>query len=75
LLGKISADQLGATSQAITWFETYLKETPGGSLAEQAMGRLAELQAGTAKGQRAAARYLEQYPRGSYANFCRSQLP
>jgi hypothetical protein len=52
-----------------------LKETPGGSLAEQAMGRQAELQAGTAKGQRAAARYLEQYPRGSYANFCRSQLP
>lgn len=74
LLGKISADQLNANSQAITWFETYLKETPGGSLAEQAMGRLAELQAGTAKGRRAAARYLEHYPRGSYANFCRSQL-
>lgn len=73
LLGKISADQLGATSQAITWFETYLKETPGGSLAEQAMGRLAELQAGTAAGKRAAARYLKHYPRGSYANFCRSQ--
>lgn len=73
LLGKISADQLGATSQAITWFETYLKETPGGSLAEQAMGRLAELQVGTAAGRRAAARYLKHYPRGSYANFCRSQ--
>jgi hypothetical protein len=58
LLGKISADQLGADSQAITWFETYLKETPGGSLAEQAKGRLAELQAGTAKGRRAAARDL-----------------
>lgn len=74
LLGKISADQLGATSKAITWFETYLKETPGGPLAEQAMGRLAELQAGTNAGQRAAKRYLEHYPRGSYANFCRSQL-
>lgn len=73
LLGKISADQLGATSEAITWFETYLKETPGGSLAEQAMGRLAELQAGTSAGRRAAKRYLEHYPRGSYANFCRSQ--
>lgn len=74
LLGKISADQLGETSEAIAWFETYLKETPGGSLAEQAMGRLAELQAGTSAGQRAAKRYVENYPRGSYANFCRSQL-
>ncbi len=74
LLGKVHADQLGATSEAIQWFETYLKEAPGGSLAEQALGRIVELHGGTRAGKRAARRYLERYPNGSYAAFCRSQL-
>jgi hypothetical protein len=74
LLGKVHADQLRATSEAISWFETYLKEAPGGPLAEQATGRLVELQAGTLRGRSAAKRYLELYPSGAYADFSRSQL-
>jgi hypothetical protein len=52
----------------------YLKEAPGGSLSEQALGRLIELQAGTAAGRKAAQRYLDRYPHGSYAGFARSSL-
>lgn len=74
LLGKVHADQLASTTEAISWFETYLKEQPSGALAEQALGRLVELQAGSFRGKRAARRYLAQYPEGSYADFCRSQL-
>lgn len=74
LLGKVHADQLRQNAEAIRWFETYLNEAPNGALAEQALGRLVELQAGTNRGQRAAKRYLEKYPRGSYADFARSSL-
>ncbi len=75
LLGKVHADQLRATAKAISWFELYLKEAPNGPLAEQAMGRLVELQAGGAAAERSARRYLERFPAGSYAAFARSQLP
>ncbi len=73
-LGKIAADQLGDQEEAIKWFETYLQEAPDGGLRETALGRLVELKAGTAQGREAARRYLEAYPRGSYAAFARSSL-
>ncbi len=74
VLGKVAADQLRARSEAITWFETYLTEAPRGPFAEQALGRLVELQAGTPSGRRAAERYLERHPNGAYAPFARSSL-
>lgn len=76
LLGKIAADQQGAPGDAVTWFETYLREEPGGSLAEQALGRILEIRRRTdAAGARAVAeRYLAQYPNGAYANVARSVL-
>ena len=74
LLGKVAADQLKETPEAIAWFQTYLTEDPQGPLAEQALGRLIELQAGTRAGKRAAERYLDRYPRGAYASFARSLL-
>lgn len=70
LLGKLSADQLGAPGEAISWFEAYLREAPGGGLAEQALGRLIELRrrTGDAPGARQAAEeYLRRYPGGAYA--------
>lgn len=72
LLGRVHADELGSPAEAIHWFEMYLKEAPGGSLSEQALGRLIELQAGTAAGRKAAQRYLDRYPHGSYARLARS---
>ena len=74
LLGKVAADQLKEAPKAIAWFQTYLTEDPQGPLAEQALGRLIELEAGTRAGKRAAERYLERYPRGAYASFARSLL-
>lgn len=74
LLGKVYADQLRGAAEASRWFETYLKEEPAGALAEQALGRLVELQAGTSRGARAAREYLSKYPTGSYAKFARDAL-
>ncbi len=74
VLGKVAADQLRNHGEAIQWFETYLKEAPTGPLAEQALGRLVELQAGTKKGRRAAKRYLRAFPEGAHASFARSVL-
>jgi hypothetical protein len=74
LLGKIAADQQGSPGDAVQWFETYLREEPGGPLAEQALGRILDLsrRASPEAGQRAAARYLARYPDGSYAALARS---
>jgi hypothetical protein len=74
LLGKIAAEQLNDGPQAITWFETYLREQPGGPLSEQALGRLIELKrrSDPAAATKLAERYLEQYPSGAYAALARS---
>lgn len=74
MLGKIEADQLRSPTEAVRWFETYLREAPNGPLAEQALGRLLELQR---RGDKAATRalakrYLSRYPNGAYAPLARS---
>ncbi|MCC6556258.1 MAG: hypothetical protein IT372_25135, partial [Polyangiaceae bacterium] len=77
LLGKLAADHLGAPGDAITWFQTYLDEEPGGGLAEQALGRLIELRrrSGDAAGARAAAEiYLRRYPDGAYASLAQATV-
>lgn len=74
LLGKIAADQLGARAEAAKWFDTYLRESNQGALAEQALGRLVELRAGSAAGRAAAQRYLDRYPRGVFAANARREL-
>jgi hypothetical protein len=73
LLGKISADQLANTQEALTWFDTYLREEPRGPLREQALGRSLELgrNAGAVSLRRAQS-YLEAYPTGAYAPLARS---
>ncbi len=73
LLGKVAADQLGASGEAARWFQTYLHEAPNGPLAEQAMGRLLELHrhGDPALAAQLAERYLSQYPHGSYAPLAR----
>jgi hypothetical protein len=73
LLGKIAADQGGSSGEAVSWFETYLRESPGGSFAEQALGRIMELSRRDADGgARAAERYLARYPNGAHAALARS---
>ncbi len=75
LLGKIAADQLHSPGEAVNWFETYLQESAGGALAEQALGRIMEMRKrdpGAAK--LTAQRYLARYPSGAYAALARSLL-
>ncbi|HRI65445.1 MAG TPA: hypothetical protein PK156_14455 [Polyangium sp.] len=75
LIGKIAADQQGSSGEAATWFETYLREEPGGQLAEQALGRLIEIRRrDPAAARPLAERYLAKYPRGAYAALARSVL-
>lgn len=77
LLGKLAADASGSPGEGAQWFETYLRESPGGALAEQALGRLIELyrragQTGSARA--AASKYIDKYPTGGYASAARSVL-
>ncbi len=73
LLGKIAADQQGAPGQASTWFQTYLREAPGGALTEEALGRLMQLQqrSSPAAARATAERYLARYPQGAYAGLAK----
>jgi hypothetical protein len=72
LLGRAAGPQ-----DAAQWFETYLREQPGGVLSREAAGRLIESQqrAGNAAAARAAAtRYLASYPDGPHSALARSLL-
>ena len=76
-LGRIAYDQRGSRKEAADWFQSYLREEPGGGLAREAAGRLLEAQ--RALGDRAAARagaktYLEKYPSGPHAGLARELL-
>ncbi len=76
LLGKIAADGRGAGGDARTWFETYLREASNGPLAEQALGRILELdRRDPSAGAATASRYLARYPNGAYSALARSLLP
>jgi len=77
LLGRISSEINQDHRAACGWFQVYLQEYPGGKLAEESLGRSIDSckRAGmTEKAVRAAERYIEQYPRGSYANTANSVL-
>ncbi len=74
-LGKIAFDQSRAYEEAVEWFETTIREQPGGSLVREAAGRLIEARrrAGdTAGARRAAESYLARYPAGPHADLARS---
>ena len=63
--------------EAASWFETYLKAAPSGTLAAEAAGRLIEARAraGNRSGAEAAARdYLRRFPGGSYESVARALL-
>ena len=69
LVGRVLADLQGNHRAAATWFDRYLKRTPQGALAEEALGRYlgACRRAGRKQQARAAARrYLRLYPTGTF---------
>lgn len=74
LLGKLAADSERAPADAITWFQRYLEESPTGGLAEQALGRIVELEdrlGHRETAQKAAQSYLQRYPGGAYETLAR----
>jgi TolA-binding protein len=69
-LGRLEFDERRAYARAATWFDTYLRERPAGSMAREALGRLMEARyrSGNAAGAREiAARYVREYPSGPHA--------
>jgi hypothetical protein len=68
LLGRMA--ETGSPAAAVGWYDTYLAESPQGSLASEALGR--KMIAVKASSSAAAARpfaeeYLRRYPRGAFA--------
>jgi ferric-dicitrate binding protein FerR (iron transport regulator) len=76
-LGRLASSEQANFGAAARWFQTYLREEPGGRLAREAMGRLIESQsaAGDTAGARlTASAYLAKYPAGPHAGLARSVL-
>lgn len=74
LLGKIAADHEHAPADAITWLQRYLEESPSGGLAEQALGRIVEIEdklGHREQARKAAQSYLQRYPGGAYETLAR----
>lgn len=75
-LGRM-ADQTGRASEAITHFDTYLREAPRGTYAAEALGRklvLARGALGAEAAVRVARQYLARFPQGPYASHARELL-
>jgi transmembrane sensor len=73
-LGKISYDQLGDKAEAERWFQTYLREAPSGTFAEQAWTRIFELAGPSEQGKKWARLYLDQNPSGPSSARARALL-
>jgi ATP/maltotriose-dependent transcriptional regulator MalT len=77
MLGRIAHDQRNAFAEAARYFSLYLREAPEGAFAREAASRLVEVRtlAGDRDGARAAAaRYVELYPAGPYAEKAREVM-
>jgi hypothetical protein len=76
LLGRVEESR-GAMARAQTWYDTYLRERPGGELAAEALaGRMRSVSA--TSGRKAASPlardYLSRYPNGVHAEAARAML-
>jgi hypothetical protein len=76
-LGRLASEAQHDDRAAVRWFETYLRQSPSGSLSEGARGRrlAALLRLGDSASARNAARdYLKHHPSGHRASVARSLL-
>ncbi|WP_437514810.1 FecR domain-containing protein [Sorangium sp. So ce1099] len=74
LLGRIAEAQEGGAA-ALAWFETYLKESPQGAYASEALGRkmvIVQRLQGNAQAEIVAREYLRRFPGGTYAQAARA---
>ena len=76
LLGRL-AEAEQSDGQALSWFDTYLAEAPGGAHASEALGRkmaIVRHSAGAAAARAVAEEYLGKYPDGTYSSAARAIL-
>lgn len=77
-LARLSEGPGGGALEALSWYERYLEEAPGGSYAEEALGREMILFGRTtdlhARARGVAGRYLRDYPHGLYTSEATSLL-
>ena len=72
--GRMMFDARGNSLAAAAWFETYLREAPGGRWEQEALGRLVDAydaSSSPAAAGRAARRYLDRFPDGPHAELAR----
>jgi hypothetical protein len=75
-LGRLAEQPSAASSAAVAWYETYLRESERGPYAGEALGREIALLARTdrVRAQGAARTYLEHFPHGTQAELAKSLL-
>ena len=72
-LGRLAL--VASPQRARMWLSTYLAERPHGALAQEALGRILEIDQGDpVQGAETARRYLAQFPHGPHAGLARSVL-
>jgi TolA-binding protein len=74
LLGRLAEERQGDAGAALRWYGTYLRESPRGPLAGEALGRRMLLEQASGRdgaARRSARAYLERYPTGPHASTAR----
>ena len=75
LLGRLADGPGGRASEALAWYDRYLREAPSGAYAAEAMGRMMTVlgrQQRTDEARAVAAAYLRRFPQGVYARTARA---
>ena len=78
LLGRVAEEQQHASTDAIRWYDVYMREAARGPFAGDALGRKMSLVAasqGREAARSLAAAYLRGYPSGPYATVARDLAP
>jgi len=75
LLGRLADGPGGRASDALAWYDRYLREAPSGAYAAEAMGRMMlvlQRQQRTEEARTLATDYLNRFPQGVYARAARA---
>jgi len=75
LLGRLADGPGGRASDALAWYDRYLREAPSGAYAAEAMGRMLlvlEREQRTDEARTVAAAYIRRFPDGAYARAARA---
>jgi hypothetical protein len=75
LIGRLADGPGGRASDALAWYDGYLREAPSGSYAAEAMGRMMLVlarQHRTDEARALAGAYLRRFPQGAYARAARA---